>query len=1289
MGLQMVRRHWLGLAVAMALQLAPSAVSQEYGFRVYGSADGLRNVVVLSLAQDHAGYVWVGTEGGLYRYDGTHFRLIAQAEGLPCSAEVHGLFVARDGALWANTCSGIFRFDGHRFLAVEGIHGLIRGAQVMADAADGAVLIATPTGIYAASSRADGSFRAQLYQLPSWLAGKKMHGIQRQGERIWFGCGVQLCLEQAGHISLFGKEQGLPEDTWDGIQTSPDGTVWVRSPKSVYRRAPGQVRFSQQNADIASSGFWGAIALTRDGSVMVPTDQGLAVYGKAKWSLVNRQRGLRNENTVAVLEDREDSVWIGLAGGGLARWLGRNIWESWKMDQGLLSDSVWNIRRDRRGELWVGTTRGLTRLDRLGRARNWTEKDGLGGDNVRWLAESSDGSMWAALKPGGLARIDPVSGKVRHIGAGDGLACDPEDLFVDRRGRLWLPTTCGLFLNEQPWSSNRVIRVNTPERFGRSAWKVLEDTQGIIWVSNGQALWSLKEGNWREHRRAEGLLTDNPYVMALARDGSIWLRHRYDAGVDRLQLSGDSIVGAVPVVPASLNAASGTAFHGFDAFGNFWRGTANGVDVLHGNTWTAFTMEDGLVSNDCDGEAFWADTDGGVWLGTSGGLAHYLPGNAAPPGPAIADPTIVRLQIDQQARLIQVEFSTLNYKAEQLAQFAYRLDHGPWIDSLERHISITGAEPGAHRLEVRSRARDGPFSPRVAAAEFRVAPRWNETWWARVLAFACVLLAIAVFVRWRLRAASRTQQELEALVAARTTNLIIANRALDNTTRELRESENRLKNAERLAHVGHWDWNIKTNEFSWSEEIFRIFEVQRLQTNGYAGFLQAVMPHDRKRLKQWVNACLANNVGESIEFQITRPNGDTRILNCTSEVSTDEEGRSARFFGACQDITDSRRAQQEDFSRKKLESVGILAGGIAHDFNNILGGVLAQAELALEESGAGLYPYAALTAIQNVAIRGSEIVRQLMIYAGKESEVPGLIDVSQIVVETFELLKLSLSKRVSLVTDLGSNLPPVWASPAHIRQIAMNLVTNASDAIGDQAGLVRVSTRHIRPGCPQVMAKGLPEGHYLLLEVSDTGCGMSMETQGKVFDPFFSTRGAGHGLGLAVVHGIVRSLHGAISIASEPGNGTMFQVWLPCEETSTQTLDDRMSVVDETPLRPQQFAVLVVEDEDPLRQAVLGMLRKVGFSTLGAADGAAAIELLRANPGIIDLVLLDLTIPGASSNDVLAEVAQARPGVRVVLTSAYSQEMMSSMNGPQVRGFIRKPYRLGDLVQTLQKVAAS
>src|SRR5581483_10352321 len=468
-----------------------------------------------------------------------------------------------------------------------------------------------------------------------------------------------------------------------------------------------------------------------------------------------------------------------------------------------------------------------------------------------------------------------------------------------------------------------------------------------------------------------------------------------------------------------------------------------------------------------------------------------------------------------------------------------------WTESMARNISISGLGPGWHRLEVRCRVRDGPLLPATAAADFRLQPTWTETGWAHLLLILCGLTGILLFVRWRLSEAVRKQAQLEAMVVTRTARLREANHLLDEKARQLHRSEDRLKNAERLAHLRHWDWDLNANKLSWSEEMFRIFGVPHDHEPSYEEFVQAAVCEDRERLVRWVRECLAKEIERSIEFRITRPDGDVRILDCNSEVSLDEQHRPTRLFGACQDITDNRRVQQEDFARKKLESIGILAGGIAHDFNNLLAGVLAQADLSLEEIACGVDPTEELTAIRNVAIRGAEIVRQLLMYAGKEREEPELVNLSCVVVEMLELLKVSISKRVALVTNLDRDVPPVRASAAQIRQIVVNLVTNASEAIGDRDGEIRVTTGRVTPDRAVTVPKGLPDGDYLQLEVSDTGRGMSQATQANVFDPFFSTKGAGHGLGLAVVYGNVRALRGAIQVASELGRGTTFQILLP------------------------------------------------------------------------------------------------------------------------------------------------
>jgi signal transduction histidine kinase/CheY-like chemotaxis protein/streptogramin lyase len=754
----------------LMLTFSVTMFAQQHSFRHYGPAEGLQNMAILSLAQDREGYIWAGSEGGLYRYDGTRFHLMGLAEGLPCGTEIHTLYLAADGALWTQACSQIYRFDGRAFHSVLGLHGPLGGAQRIAEGVDGQVVISTGNGLTEVLPTSGGSFVLRPHRLLAGLEGKPMRGILRHGSQLWFGCDVRLCVEDGGRTSIFGPGNGLPEDSWDGIAVAADGTVWVRSPSRLYRKPPGKDHLIQERLDIGTSMFWGAVTIARDGSVMVPTDQGLVIHSAAGWTVVDRRRGLPSDMTSAVLEDRGGSLWVGLIGAGIARWLGRGEWESWTTAQGLPSDVIWNIRRDRKGALWIGTALGLARLDGQSRLTTWTKKDGLGGDNVRWLGETSDGSIWAVSRPGGMARLEPASGKI-HLVSRQDLACDTLGaIFVDRSDHLWLASPCGVFLNNRPTVSDRFIRINQPESLQRKAWYFAMDSDGAMWITNPDGIWRFREGEWRHYGKHDGLLSGDAYVPVLAPDGTLWLRHRLDAGVERLHLSGDRILQVDPVVPTNSQSNDVTAFHGFDAFGNFWRGTATGVFVLSGNSWTEMSTENGLISNDCDGEAFWADSDGSVWIGTSGGLTHYRPPPVAP-GVPTADPTITSLQISQRPRVVRAEFSSLNYKYEQLVRFAYRLDDGLWTDTAERVVSVAGLGPGHHRLEIRSRIRDGPVSPRTAAADFQMEPMWFETWWMRCLVFLAVAVIVWGIVRWRHRLLQRRNRELECAVRQRTAEL--------------------------------------------------------------------------------------------------------------------------------------------------------------------------------------------------------------------------------------------------------------------------------------------------------------------------------------------------------------------------------------------------------------------------------------------------------------------------------------------------------------------------------------
>ena len=507
---------------------------------------------------------------------------------------------------------------------------------------------------------------------------------------------------------------------------------------------------------------------------------------------------------------------------------------------------------------------------------------------------------------------------------------------------------------------------------------------------------------------------------------------------------------------------------------------------------------------------------------------------------------------------------------------------------------------------------------------------------------------------------------------------------------DLRESEERFRNMADTAPVMIW--------VAGPDKLCTFFNKCCLDFTGHSleqkigeGWIAGVHPEDRERfLARYADSFDARREFQTV-FRLRRADGEYRFM-LTTGAPRFKAGVFAGFIGSCVDITELKRTQEEALARQKLESLGVLAGGIAHDFNNVLGGILGQAELVEQELSMGSSPGEEIQRIKTAVIRGAEIVRELMVYTGQQQA--GLVepvDLSRLVEEMLELLKVSISKHAVLNINLDENLPAVPGNAPQIRQVVMNLVINASEAIGEKEGVIRVATSRVTGSPDSVLtnAANLPPGDYVRLEVSDTGCGLTEEAKAKIFDPFFTTKFAGRGLGLAVVQGIVRAHGGAIDVISAP-QGAKFQVLLRC--TSKEPLEIQNSIASYRAEQSNALAgtVLVVEDEELLRRAVSKVLRQRGFSVMEVSDGSAAIDLICTCKDNIDLIVLDVTLPGRPSREVLEAARRMRPEVKIILTSAYGKENVdATFAGLRVEHFIRKPFHLADLVACLQEALAS
>ena len=404
------------------------------------------------------------------------------------------------------------------------------------------------------------------------------------------------------------------------------------------------------------------------------------------------------------------------------------------------------------------------------------------------------------------------------------------------------------------------------------------------------------------------------------------------------------------------------------------------------------------------------------------------------------------------------------------------------------------------------------------------------------------------------------------------------------------------------------------------------------------------------------------------------------------------------------DITARKQAEAERLSlqkqvqhAQKLESLGVLAGGIAHDFNNLLMAILGNADLAMDE----LPPHAPvrgnLDEIEKAAKRAAELSRQMLAYSGKGKFVIVPIDLNEFVEEMAHLLDVSISKKAILKYNFADNLPTFDGDATQIRQIIMNLITNASEAIGNTSGVIALSTgavdcdREYLDTVDKTLQAGrdepLSEGMYVYLEVADTGCGMDPETIEKIFDPFFTTKFTGRGLGMAAVQGIVRGHNGAINIYSEPGKGTTFKIFFPASKGSAAVSDTADSADKSAPVWTGRGTVLIADDEETVCAVGKQMLERMGFDVLIAGNGLEAVDVFKAHADEIICVLLDLTMPHMDGQQAFEEMRRIRSDVAVILCSGYNeQDATQHFAGKGLAGFVQKPYSMSALREKLIEI---
>jgi ligand-binding sensor domain-containing protein len=786
-----MKRQTLTVLVLLALAISQIYAERHY-FRRYTAADGLSQAVVQALFQDSTGYIWIGTQAGLNRYDGAAFTVYSLKEGLS-NDWINAIAEDGQGRIWIGTLEGISVYDGETFTNYTRKDGLGGRVDSILATRDGRLWAGSPQGI----RLFDGTrwtFLGVDQGLPSWKVTALLEDSQG---RIWVGTTSGLVRIEGESFVPFDAPE-LEGKEVSALALDQEGRLWIGCPDQVRVYHDDQLVATYDEKNGLSSLPVVALRVDRYGTGWIGTPQGLGKVENNQVSFLTGKEGLQYPDVRSLLEDQDGLVWIGTYG-GLFKFQGR-AFTNYDSADGLGSDNVRPILRDRGGLLWVGTTGGLSRFD--GRQwHNFTVADGLLDNHVNALMECGDGRLWVGTRRG------------MNLFDGTRFSVEPSlpsrrivSIVQDSAGVIWCavqPT--GIYRQ----SETGFVPLELQGQSFSNA-RLLPDSKGRLWVSGDHGL-SVRDGKqWKTYTVQDGLKSDQPYFLCEGAQGLIWFGYHSSSGLSCFDGRG------FRHYTSSEGLANDAVFSlGIDSLGRLWAGTARGVDRFDGGRFTSYSVEEGFADSESNAGGFFADRDGSLWFGTVGGLSHYHPSHDLTGGtPATvrltdfrlggrrysssAQPTVGHRENDLVARAVALTFAN-----EKRLSFEYRLEgfEDEWQPLEGREIRFTNLPPTAYTLQVRARKYQNEWS-QPAQLAFTIKPPFWGTWWFLILSVA---LAVGLFVGGYqvqvLRIRSRAEQ-LERSVEERTCELRERTEELKKTTVELERSNADLQ---QFAYVASHD----------------------------------------------------------------------------------------------------------------------------------------------------------------------------------------------------------------------------------------------------------------------------------------------------------------------------------------------------------------------------------------------------------------------------------------------------------------------------------------------------
>jgi PAS domain S-box-containing protein len=1307
--------------------------SQGYQVHTYSEEEGLPSANVYGITQDHQGRMWFVTRAGIAVFDGVSWKTYTVSDGLPeltCSK----IKVDQKGRPWALSIGGedLFAVVYHEFQGKNNSNK--RGRWITIDKPKTKIdkrTIFTSFGlieqknrdkpIIAIGTTLHGLFLWNAFNRGKWqnltknegLLSNTVNGIATLNGKFYISTDEGLSIIKPGKNSTLDIDNGLNQSLYlptkkiKGIciehkDKFPDfplkhSRVWLKGYKWLgyfeegnYKMTPFPVRGSyDESAPIVN------MLPDYRGGVYIGTRYNLRYFNYKTHSRegLDMGNGLVGTGAHSIFIDYEKSIWIA-CDRGISKIPSRRF-STFQRANGLLEDEVTAIVEYEPGKFVFGHNYGITLYDGYQFMTFPFSKRGeftVSSNRVLDMKVDSKKNLWLAVSFAGLAKLHlRRPHEITWYGKKNGLPGQVMSVWIDGEDNynIWVGTDKAIFFHKNNGTKfGAAGTVKFEKFFHKSARKIYGEPGKLLYIGTHEAglyVYTMKNQQWK-NARAPGNQQANS-IYALKKDSNSRLLIGTFAG---LYIMENETLKKFTVNGFQVDRP--VYFILEDPKNRLWFGTDSGVIRWDGKKQRKYTVAQGLIGNETNRAAGIIDNSGKIWIGTNRSVSIYDEqfdnSEAYNPPPKIrllfieSSDQQIPLMANEPVRLgyrqntVTFHFQGVSFLDERFLCFKHKLEGFQKEWSKETYLynqvlQYTNLAPGTYRFHLKAGNVLGKWSDEVVSPEIIILNPFYKSWWFLLL---MVLAAGSLFYGVsRYFSKKRYAALLEKQVEERTHQLQTVEKRYQDLFQESKDVVFITNTRGKLLDIN--PAGVELLGFSSKQEILNTTSIRAFYNN----------LRDLAALRHTIER---QGYVKDYELTLTRKDGEPIPTLMTATLTKNPEGKIVGYRGILRDITQQKKLEQQLIQAHKMEAIGTLAGGIAHDFNNILGAILGYTELVLDDAPEGTLMQKNTQHILNATQRAAGLVKQILAFSRQSKQEQKPLILADIVNEALKLFRSSLPATIEIRQKIKAVSGMIIGDPTQIHQVMMNLCANAAHAMKDTGGLLEVDLDEVILDEDSLSGKkNLKPGTYLRLMVSDTGHGIPRAVMKRIFEPYFTTKetGEGTGMGLAVIHGIVKNHNGDISVYSEPGKGTSFHLFFPKIQGKAEP-DNKQT--EKVPGGKER--ILLVDDEKALAEMGTQMLERLGYEVKGISNPLSALETFRLEPNRFQLVISDLTMPHMTLLQLAEEIKKIKPDIPVIICSGYSATLTEEqIKALGISDFIMKPVIKSELAQVVRRVLDS